>query len=146
MSPRRIIYWLVIALLTSVILYLGVWVPYSERPDSPAAKQHLLRSTGIAPDSVTGVRVFGDSEGFNGDWEQFFCFDYTREETVEILILQFGLIAKPFQPLTPESFSWWHTDSTALEYLEDADTEHSPVVSVWIDRALRRCFVRMADS
>lgn len=135
-----------IVLITSVILYLGFWVPYSERPDSPAAKQLLFRSTGIPPDSVTGVRVKGSTEGFNGDWEQLLCFDYTREETIEILIRQLGLTAKPLQPLTLENLSWWHTESTALEYLEDTDIDHSPVISVWIDRTAHRCFVRMADS
>jgi hypothetical protein len=132
--------------LTSIILYLGFWVPYSERPDSPEAKQRLFRSTGIPPDSVTGVRVDGSTEGFNGDWVQLLCFDYTREETVEILIRQLGLTSKPLQPLTLDSPYWWHTESTVLEYLEDTDIDHEPVISVWIDRTARRCFVRMADS
>ncbi len=146
MSPRQIIYWSVNVFLLSVILYLGFWVPFSKRPDSAEAKERLLQSTGIPPDSVTGLRVEGSTEGFNGDWEQLLCFDYTSEETVEILIRQLELTAKPFQPLTPETPSWWHTESTALEYLEGTDIDHSPVICVWIDRTARRCFVRMADS
>jgi hypothetical protein len=146
MSARRIIYWLVNVLLTFFIVYIGFWVPYSNRPDSPKAKQLFLQSTGIPPDSVTGVRVHGSTEGFNGDWEQLLCFDYTQDETIEILSRHLSLAVKPPQPLTMEELPWWHTESTNLEYLEDTDTDRSPVVSAWIDRTTRRCFVRMTDS
>ena len=147
MSNRRIIYWLVMALLSSLILYLGFLLPFSQRPDSPAAEKLLLKFTKIAPESVTGLRAYDSGIGpIDGYWLCLLRFEYSSDETVSRLIHELSLTSMPLQSLTSEAFPWWYSESTTLEYLEDTDTEHSPVVSVWIDREARRCFVRLAAS
>lgn len=147
MSTQRIIYWLMMALLTALILYLGFWLPFSQRPDSPVAEKLLLKFTKIAPDSVTGLRAYESGIGpINGFWLCLLRFDYSSDETVSRLIHELSLTSMPIQSLTSDAFPWWNSESTTLEYFEDTDTEHSPVISVWIDREARRCFVRLAAS
>ena len=147
MSTQRIIYWLMMALLTALILYLGFWLPFSQRPDSRAAEKLLLKFTKIAPDSVTGLRAYESGIGpINGFWLCLLRFDYSSDETVSRLIHELSLTSMPIQSLTSEALPWWYSESTTLEYFEDTDTEHSPVISVWIDREARRCFVRLAAS
>lgn len=134
-------------LLTSLILYLVFWPPFSQRPDSPTAQELLLKFTKITPESVAGLRAHDSGIGaIDGYWLCLLRFEYSSDETVSSLIQELSLTSKPFQSLTLEKLPWWHSESTTLEYLEDTDTEHSPVVSVWIDREAHRCFVRLAAS
>ena len=145
MTLRWIIYWLLNGCFLAGILYVVLWVPWSQRPDSSANRELFRLHTRMQPDLVTNLRVHAPP-GFNGYHLQLFRFDYSSDTAISHLVRNLSLETKPAQSFGTENIQWWQTSSKDLEYLEDTDIDHAPVISVWIDRNARRCFVRMASS
>lgn len=138
--------WFTSACLLAIILHVTVWVPWSQRPDSPANKELFLRHTRMAPDSVTQLRADDSGPGYISGWEcRLFRFDYYSDETIAHLVKNLSLETKPSRHLDAERVQWWKTDSKDMEYFEDTDVDRTPVISMWMDRKTRRCFVRMAS-